>query len=103
MNSAASEPGDGPGTIAGPKVRGRLFLKYVVLFVAVVSVALIVNGLFATWFSFQEQKTLLVRIQREQAEAAATKITQFVKEIEGQIEWTMQLPWTPGDLEDRRF
>ena len=52
-------------------VRSRLFIKYVVLFVAVVSVALIANAVFDVYFSYQEQKTSLVRVQREQAEAAA--------------------------------
>ena len=55
----------------GRGVRGRLFRKYVGLFVAVVCVALFANGLFEIWFSYQEHKTALIRIQREQAEAAA--------------------------------
>src|SRR2546421_9533203 len=42
-------------------------------------------------------------IQREQAEATAAKIAQFIKEIESQIGWTTQLPWSAGTLEQRRF
>src|SRR5215210_2003200 len=84
-------------------VRARLFRKYVGLFVAVVCVALFVNGAFEIWFSYQEHKTALIRIQREQAEAAAAKIGQFVKEIEGQLGWTVQLPWSASTLEQRRF
>ena len=84
-------------------IRGRLFRKYVGLFVAVVSLALFANGLFEIWFSYQEHKTALIRIQREQAEAAAAKIGQFVKEIEGQLGWTVQLPWSASTLEQRRF
>ncbi len=92
--------------IAAPRgrgVRGRLFRKYVGLFVAVVCVALFANGLFEIWFSYQEHKAALIRIQREQAEAAAAKIGQFVKEIEGQLGWTVQLPWSASTLEQRRF
>ena len=85
------------------KVRGRLFRKYVGLFVAVVCVALFANGLFEIWFSYQEHKAALIRIQREQAEAAAAKIGQFIKEIEGQLGWTAQLPWSASTLEQRRF
>ena len=85
------------------KVRGRLFRKYVGLFVAVVSLALFANGVFEIWFSYQEHKAALIRIQREQAEAAAAKIGQFVKEIEGQLGWTVQLPWSASTLEQRRF
>jgi two-component system, NtrC family, sensor kinase len=84
-------------------VRSRLFIKYVALFVAVVSLALVANGTFDVYFSYQEQKASLVRIQREQAEAAAGKIGQFIGEIESQVGWTTQLPWSAGTLEQRRF
>ena len=83
--------------------RGRLFLKYVALFVAVVSIALLTNGLFEVWFSYQEHKAALVRIQHEQADSAAAKISQFFKEIEGHLGWTTQLPWAASTLEQRRF
>src|SRR6266516_3856818 len=85
------------------QVRGRLFRKYVALFLAVVCVALLSSGLSEVWFSYQEHKAALIRIQREQAEAAAAKIGQFIKEIESQIGWTTQLPWSAGTLEQRRF
>jgi signal transduction histidine kinase len=84
-------------------IRGRLFRKYVGLFVTVVCLALFANGLFEIWFSYQEHKAALIRVQREQAEAAAAKIGQFVKEIEGQLGWTVQLPWSASTLEQRRF
>src|SRR3989440_12528238 len=86
-----------------PKRRGRLFRKYVALFLAVVCVALLTNGLSEIWFSYQEHKASLIRIQREQAEAAAAKISQFIKEIESQVGWTTQLPWSAGTIDQRRF
>jgi signal transduction histidine kinase len=82
--------------------RGRLFGKYAALFVAVVFVALLANGAFETWFLYYEYRDSQVRIQSEQAEAAAAKIGQFVKEIEAQLGWTTQLPWTASTLEQRR-
>jgi len=82
---------------------GQLFVKYVALFVAVVSIALLSSGAFEIWFSYNEYKDSLVRIQREQAESAAGKIAQFIKEIESQVGWTTQLPWSAGTLEQRRF
>src|SRR5499427_6215889 len=60
------------------KTRRRLFTKYVALFVAVVCVALLSNGIFDVFFYYQEHKASLIRIQREQAEAAAAKIGQFI-------------------------
>jgi signal transduction histidine kinase len=92
--------------VAGPspaKIRSRLFTKYVALFVAVVGVALLSNGIFEVFFYYREHKVALVRIQHEQAEAAAAKISQFVKEIESQLGWTTQLPWSAGSIEQRRF
>src|SRR6202023_1666458 len=88
---------------AAPKVRGKLFRKYVALFLAVVCVALLSSGLSEIWFSFQEHKASLIRIQREQAEAAAAKIGQFIKEIESQVGWTTQLPWSAGTIDQRKF
>src|SRR5271169_3999924 len=84
-------------------IRSRLFLKYVALFVAVVCVALLGNGAFDIYFSYQEQKNSLIRIEREQADAAAGKISQFIAEIESQIGWTTTLPWSASTLEERRF
>src|SRR5215212_4241835 len=85
------------------QISGPLFRKYVALFLAVVCVALLSNGLFEIWFSYQEHKSSLVRIQREQAESAAAKIGQFIKEIESQVGWTTQLPWSAGTIDQRRF
>ena len=84
-------------------VRSRLFLKYVALFVAVVVLALVANGAFEIWFSYQEHKASLISIQREEAQAAAGKIEQFITEIESQVGWTTQLPWSDSTLEQRRF
>jgi signal transduction histidine kinase len=84
-------------------VRSRLFVKYVALFITLVVLALVANGAFEVWFSYQEQKTSLVKIQHEQADAAAGKIEQFITEIESQVGWTTQLPWSAGTLEQRRF
>ena len=50
--------------------RGALFRKYVALFLAVVSMALLANGLFSIWFTSQETTAALVRIQTEQAQSA---------------------------------
>jgi signal transduction histidine kinase len=85
------------------KTRSRLFTKYVALFVAVVGVALLSNGIFEVFFYYREHKAALIRIQHEQAEAAAAKIGQFIKEIESQLGWTTQLPWSAGSIEPRRF
>lgn len=102
MNSAADR---GPlrKPAANVRPRGQLFRKYVTLFAAVVAVALIANGLIDTWFSYQEQRSLLMRMQRQQAEGTATRIGQFVKEIESQMGWLTQSPWSASTLEEWQF
>src|SRR6266566_1258356 len=102
MRDPDTKPRGSPADTA-PNVRGKLFRKYVGLFLAVVCVALLTNGLSEIWFSYQEHKASLIRIQREQAEAAAAKIGQFIKEIESQVGWTTQLPWSAGTIDQRRF
>src|SRR5271155_4738410 len=100
---AASHRGGAAPADDASIIRSRLFLKYVALFVAVVCVALLANGAFDIYFSYQEQKNSLIRIEREQADAAAGKISQFIAEIESQIGWTTTLPWSASTLEERRF
>ncbi|HLQ92725.1 MAG TPA: ATP-binding protein [Xanthobacteraceae bacterium] len=85
------------------QINGPLFRKYVALFLAVVAVVLLTNIAFEIAFSYQEHKVSLIRIQREQAEGASTKIGQFIKEIESQVGWTTQLPWSVGTMDQRRF
>ena len=94
-----------PGTAAGPvsHPRGRLVRKYALLFIALVGVALVVNSALDFWFSYQENKAALVRVQQEKADAAAQRIEQFVDEIERQIGWTTHARWAAGPLDQRRF
>jgi two-component system, NtrC family, sensor kinase len=92
-----------PLSVQMPKTRRRLFTKYVALFATVVCIALVSNGIVDVLFYRQEHKGSLIRIQREQAEAAAAKIAQFIKEIESQLGWTTQLPWSKSLIEQRRF
>src|SRR3569833_2784451 len=88
------------GAVAAPrgKTRNRLFTKYVGLFMAGVSVALLANGIFDVVFYYREHKAALIRIQHEQAEAAAAKISQFIAEIQSQLGWSSLLPWSAGSL-----
>src|SRR6185437_457743 len=86
-----------------PHARGRLFRKYVAMFVAVVCVALLASGALEIWFSYQEHQDSLVRIHQQQARAAAGEIAQFVSGIETELGWMVQLPLTAATLDQRRF
>jgi signal transduction histidine kinase len=103
IDRAASLQAETPDVAVPRKIRSRLFLKYAGLFVGVVCVALLTNGIFEIWVSYREHKDALIQIQREQADSAAAKISQFIKEIESQVGWTTQLLWSVGSIEQRRF
>lgn len=103
MKFGAADRGALTKPAAEVQSRGRLFRKYVTLFAAVVAVALIANGAIEAWFSYREQQALLIRMQRQQAETAAARIEQFIKEIENQMGWMTQLPWSASTLDEWQF
>ena len=92
-----------PSGVGASIMRSRLFFKYTFLFVTVVVLALVASGGFEVRFSYQEHKNSLISIQEQQAAAAADKIEEFITQIESQVGWTTQLPWTDGTLDQRRF
>ncbi len=85
--------------------RGRLFQRYVLLIGTLVSGALLASGLLQIYFFYQANKLTLIDLQREKALAAASKIEQFIKEIERQIGWTIKPEWSGGPAapEERRL
>jgi len=103
MDSSTDEPGAGTGEAPPHTLSGRLFRKYAAIFVGTVCLALVTNGAFEMWFSYQELRALLVQVQHGQAESAASRIGQFVEEIEAQIAWVTPLPWNAVTLEEWRF
>ena len=101
MNRIPAKPGADP--VRPPPARGGLFRKYVVMFVAIVSLALAINGVSDIWFSYHEQQDLLVRIQREQAKSAADKIGQFLNDITAGLVWETQLSLSDSTLDEWQF
>jgi signal transduction histidine kinase/HAMP domain-containing protein len=85
--------------------RSGLFLKYAVPVVILVSAGLILGNLVEFYFSYQDSKAALARLQREKAIGAAARIEQFVRELEHQLGWIAQTPWGPHGvpLEQRRL
>jgi signal transduction histidine kinase/ActR/RegA family two-component response regulator len=86
-----------------PPARGGLFRKYVVMFMAIVILALAINGVSDIWFSYHEQQNLLFRIQREQAKSAADKIEQFLNEITAGLAWETQISLNDSTLDEWQF
>ncbi|MEO8005763.1 MAG: GAF domain-containing protein [Betaproteobacteria bacterium] len=85
--------------------RRSLFLKYAIPLVLLSSGAVIVSGLDQMYFSYQESKTALARVQHEKAVAAAIRIEQFARDLEHQVAWIAQAQWGPRGitLDQRRL
>jgi signal transduction histidine kinase/CheY-like chemotaxis protein len=92
-----------PEVVTVPTLRSRLFRKYVTLFVLAVWGALFAGGAMNIWMAYQDQTASLIHVQHEQADAAAGKIGQFIRDIQAQLGWTTQLPWADYSLPDQRF
>ena len=80
------------------KFQGRLFRKYVVIFVFVIGGALLTSGLVQLYFAYQETQTAVVGLQRGAAAAAASKIEQFIEQTERQIGWVIPLSSAAGSV-----
>src|SRR5260370_6850766 len=80
-----------------------LFVKYVVLFVGLVTGVLMINAALDLYFVYQDNRRASIEVQKEKAEAAAQKIESFVREIERQLGWVTQAQWAALPVEQRRF
>ena len=72
-----------------PVLRGRLFWKYLAVFVCLVGGVLIVSSLVELYFSYDETKRAIVGLEREKAVAAANRIEQFVLSVEREVRGTL--------------
>jgi signal transduction histidine kinase len=80
-----------------------LFVKYVILFVGLVSFVLVINAALDLYFVYQDNRRASIDVQREKAESAAQKIESFVHEIERQIGWVAYAQFDSLPAEQRRF
>jgi signal transduction histidine kinase len=78
----------------------------VVICFGLVSSVLLTNGLLDLYFSAQDNRATLARLQSEKAAAGASTIAEFLREMERQLAWTVQPAWAadptavPPPLED---
>jgi hypothetical protein len=85
--------------------RSSLLRKYAVFFLALVSGTLLANGAIEIYFTFQEHKAALFRLQHEKALSAATRIEQFIRDVERELVLHARSPSSRRtmDVAERRF
>jgi signal transduction histidine kinase len=83
--------------------RRRLFRKYAVIFVGLVTGALVASGGIEAYFAYRDNKEALVGIEREKATNAAIVIEQYIGEIERDVGTSLRPGQvTPSSLDRRR-
>src|SRR5438094_5994427 len=83
--------------------RGRLFRKYLLLILTLVTIALLASGAICVYFTYQETKSALASLQHEKALAAASRIEQYVRQIEQQLSYAALPQLDASDVELRRI
>jgi signal transduction histidine kinase len=68
--------------------QSRLLRKYVVVLLVLVGGVLMVSSLIELYFSYRETQRSILRVERANATAAASRIEQFLREVEEQVRET---------------
>src|SRR5437870_13714678 len=89
-------------TGARRRYRGRLFRRYLLLILSLVTIALLASGAISVIFSYQENKSALTSLQHEKAVAAASRIEQYVEQIVKQLTYAALPQLEASDIEARR-
>ena len=82
--------------------RDRLFHKYFVYFVVLVSSALLASGASGLYSTYKETRAALSSLQHEKALGAAVLIERFIREIENQVRWANP-PQMHGATAEQRY
>ena len=99
----ASPPPSDAAPRREPAHRGRLFRKYLLLILSLVTTALVASGAIGIYFSYQENRSALASLQHEKAVAAASRIEQYVTGIERQLRYAALPQLGAGEAELRRI
>lgn len=67
------------------------------------SIVLIVYALIELSFAYGDRTALLAATQHARAQSVAAKVRQFIKEIEAQMQWTVQVPWSAAAADQLRL
>src|SRR5450755_1189012 len=101
----ASAPIPAPSTAAEPRPpsRGRLFRRDLILILSLVMIALLSSRAISIYFTYQETKSALANLQHEKAVSAASRIEQYIHQIEQQLAYAALPQLDANDVELRRI
>ena len=89
VESAADRPTSDAATAttaaSTPRRSGRLFRKYFILILALVTGALLIPSSISLYFSYRETLDALHSVQQEKALAAASRIEQYIVHVQSQL------------------
>ncbi|MEI6414717.1 MAG: response regulator [Pseudomonadota bacterium] len=94
---------DPPAATRPGLLRGRLFRKYLLLIISLVSVALLASGGIGLYFSYQEHRAALASLQHEKAIGAASRIEQYIRQISRQLAYVSLPQIDATDVNLRRI
>jgi signal transduction histidine kinase len=83
--------------------RGRLFRRYLLLIITLVMIALLASGGISVYFTYQETRAALASLQHEKAIAAASRIEQYIRQIQQQLGYAALPQLDANDAELRRI
>lgn len=82
-------------------IKTTLFKKYALILSALIGLSLLLSGAVSIRYSYRENQQALVKLQREKAEAAASRIGQYLFDIERRAGVTAIAPQEAFPLEKR--
>jgi signal transduction histidine kinase/HAMP domain-containing protein len=99
----AAPAGEAPDEITDHRHHGRLFRRYLLLILTLVTGALLVSGAISVYFSYQDNRAAVASLQHEKALAAASRIEEYIRQIERQLAYAALPQLDAGDVEMRRI
>jgi signal transduction histidine kinase len=85
------------------RYHGRLFRKYLLLMLTLVSVTLLASSAIGLYFSYEETRAALADLQHEKAVGAAARIEQYIDQVTRQLSLAALPQLDAGDHELRRI
>ncbi len=92
-----------PAPAAHDAHRGKLFRKYLLLILSLVSAGLLVSGGISLYFNYRETSNALASLQQEKAVGAAARIEQYLRQLTQQLQYAALPQLDAGDVELRRI